>query len=116
MWGCTALGRARLFFHRGGPRFAKGQPVRPAQHSTDGFWTIDVNIITLAVACSCGTAEMIRPTYLRLEVEPGNRAHEGMKSAHTGTLNAGILPAFRERFLSTATGRYEAHPMKLWLE
>jgi hypothetical protein len=23
----------------------KGQPVRPAQHSSDGFWTIDVNII-----------------------------------------------------------------------
>jgi hypothetical protein len=55
----------------------KGQPLRPARHSTDGFWTIDVKIITLAVACSCGTAEMIQPTsaYLRLEVEPGNSAH-----------------------------------------
>jgi len=116
MWGCNPLGRARLLILERRARFAKGQPVRPAQHSTDGFWTIDVKIITLAAASSGGTAEMIRPTYLRLEVEPGNRAHEGMKSAHTGTLNAGILPAFRERFLSTATGRYEAHPMKLWLE
>ena len=58
---------------------AGGKGNQSAQRSipTDGFWTIDVKIITLAVTSNHGTGQLIRPTsaYLRLEVEPGNTAH-----------------------------------------
>jgi len=51
-----------------------GSPVRDAQHSTDGFWTIDVEL----AACSIGSheARLTSPRYLRLEVEPETTAHE----------------------------------------
>jgi hypothetical protein len=94
----------------------KGQPVRPAQHSTDGFWTIDVKIITLAVACSCGTVEMIRPTsaYLRLEVEPGNSAHE--VCAHRPPQPTDIVCFQGEVLIDRDGPFYEVHPTKLWFE
>jgi len=49
-----------------------GRPVRDAQHSTDGFYTIDVALLALTV----GTEVAPAGRYLRLEVEPGTRAHE----------------------------------------
>jgi len=58
--GCLAVG--------------KGRPVRDAQHSTDGFWTIDVRLATFRVSGLC--ADLAPPRYLRLEVEPGTRAHD----------------------------------------
>jgi hypothetical protein len=58
--GCTS---------RGG-----GAPVRPAQHSTDGFWTIDVSLRAFEVGTA--PADLSKPAFLRLEVEPGTAAHE----------------------------------------
>ncbi len=52
---------------------ALGRPVRGAQHSTDGFWTIDVELAAFAVGPA--SADLSVPRYLRLEVEPGTSAH-----------------------------------------
>ncbi len=51
-----------------------GQPVRDAQHSTDGFWTIDVRLAGLRIGSA--SADLAEPRFLRLEVEPGTKAHE----------------------------------------
>jgi hypothetical protein len=52
----------------------QGTPVRDAQHSTDGFWTIDVRLSEFSVGGS--SADLSMPGFLRLEVEPGTAAHE----------------------------------------
>ncbi len=46
-------------------------PVRDAQHSTDGFWTIDVSLSSFAIGGAAGPAGR----YLRIEVEPCTAAH-----------------------------------------
>jgi len=51
-----------------------GTPVRDAQHSTDGFWTIDVALSSFTVAGS--DADLSTPRYLRLEIEPDTKAHD----------------------------------------
>ena len=51
----------------------RGAPVRDAQHSTDGFWTIDVRLSDFSAGGS--PADLSRPGYLRLEVEPETAAH-----------------------------------------
>ena len=51
---------------------ASGSPVRDAQHSTDGFWTIDVELHAFRI----GNISPELPRFLRLEIEPGTRAHE----------------------------------------
>ena len=50
---------------------ARGSAVRDAQHSTDGFWTIDLRLSELSIAGRSAPADR----YLRIEVEPGTRAH-----------------------------------------
>jgi hypothetical protein len=57
---------------------ACGQPVRDAQHSTDGFWTIDVQLEALAIGST--QADLSRPRYLRLKVEPKTAAHDVCRS------------------------------------
>ena len=52
---------------------ARGKPVRDAQHSTDGFWTIDVRLEAFSIG-STPTCP-IHGLYLRLEVEPKTAAH-----------------------------------------
>ena len=52
----------------------KGRPVRDAQHSTDGFWTIDVALEQLTIGAN--PADLHPPRYLRLEVEPETPAHD----------------------------------------
>lgn len=52
-----------------------GYPVREAQHSTDGFYTIDVGITELWV----GTFRVPAGRYVRLEVIPGTAAHRSLK-------------------------------------
>ncbi len=52
---------------------ASGRPVRDAQHSTDGFWTIDVALASFAVGAVA--APLTPPKFLRLEIEPGTKAH-----------------------------------------
>jgi len=51
-----------------------GAPVRDAQHSTDGFWTIDVALSDFSVAGVPADGSSVR--YLRLEIEPDTAGHE----------------------------------------
>lgn len=51
----------------------RGSPVRDAQHSSDGFWTIDVALSAFHIGAH--GADLSRARYLRLEVEPATRAH-----------------------------------------
>jgi hypothetical protein len=53
---------------------AVGWPVRAAQHSTDGFWTVDVRLEAFWI--DSASADLSQPRFLRLEVEPGTKAHE----------------------------------------
>lgn len=55
--GCSGRGRGRL--------------VRAAQHSTDGFWTLDIAIEAFAI----GEASAGPDRFLRIEVEPETAAH-----------------------------------------
>jgi hypothetical protein len=50
---------------------ARGAPVRRAQHSTDGFWTIDVRLDSMTI----NGQVMATPAYVRIEVEPETLAH-----------------------------------------
>jgi hypothetical protein len=51
---------------------ARGAAVRAAQHSTDGFWTIDMRLSDFSI----GGRKAPDGRYLRVEVEPGTRAHD----------------------------------------
>ena len=52
---------------------AQGRPVRDAQHSTDGFWTIDVRLEGLRIGTE--SANPAPPKFIRLEIEPKTKAH-----------------------------------------
>ena len=52
---------------------AAGRTVRGAQHSTDGFWTIDVELGAFVVGQT--PANLATSLYVRLEVEPDTAAH-----------------------------------------
>jgi len=52
---------------------AAGAPVRDAQHSTDGFWTIDVALESFAIRGN--EADPTPPKFVRVEVEPRTSAH-----------------------------------------
>src|ERR1700719_3376921 len=51
---------------------AAGRPVRDAQHSTDGFWTIDIALASFAIGGSAADPTLRR--FVRVEVEPQTRA------------------------------------------
>ncbi len=53
---------------------AVGRSVRDAQHSTDGFWTIDVRLEAFWIGSA--PADLNQSRFLRVEVEPGTKAHE----------------------------------------
>jgi hypothetical protein len=52
---------------------ASGRPVRDAQHSTDGFWTIDVALASFSIGASA--PDSVPSKFIRVEVEPGTAAH-----------------------------------------
>ena len=52
---------------------ARGRPVRDAQHSTDGFWTIDIALSSFAIRGNA--ADPTPPKFVRIEVEPRTSAH-----------------------------------------
>jgi hypothetical protein len=52
---------------------ARGKPVRDAQHSMDGFWTIDVALEAFRIEAA--SAGLTPPKFIRLEVEPETKAH-----------------------------------------
>jgi hypothetical protein len=94
-----------------------GKPVRDAQWSTDRFYTIDVQLLTLAVASRNETVMMdwtgtTEPRYIRLEVEPGTRAHDVCVNKRP-TSNDTIV--FKGVVLIDRDGPfYEIHPSELW--
>jgi hypothetical protein len=53
---------------------ARGKPVRDAQHSTDGFWTIDVQLEEFRIGTE--SANLTPAKFIRLEVEPKTKAHD----------------------------------------
>ena len=52
---------------------AVGVPVRDAAHSTDDFWTIDVELKAIVIN---GVRAPVARQYIRIEVEPVGRAHD----------------------------------------
>jgi hypothetical protein len=55
---------------------ATGRPERDAQHSTDGFWTIDVHLSGFVILNKSLSAD----NYVRIEVEPGTSAHAAVEA------------------------------------
>lgn len=83
-----------------------GRPVRDAQHSTDGFYTLDVAVEKLTIGSEAAPAGR----YLRLEVEPGTRAHE--VCAETPVAK-GMLVTFGGALVIDTDGPFlEIHPDK----
>jgi hypothetical protein len=58
---------------------ADGWPVRDAQHSSDGFWTIDVKLHQMTIMGKTAPVNQ----FVRIEVEPGTPAH-GSAAAKSG--------------------------------
>jgi len=50
---------------------ARGRAARDAQHSTDGFWTIDVALEAFTI----GEAAAQAGRFVRIEIEPETKAH-----------------------------------------
>jgi len=59
---------------------ALGRPVRRAQHSTDGYWTIDLKIVWMQVGRRTITERDNK--YIRLEVRPDHRAAHAAVNRH----------------------------------
>jgi hypothetical protein len=88
---------------------ASGRPVRDAQHSTDGFWTIDVALASFAIGMtSAPPAPPAPPKFLRLEVEPETKAH----AVCAGTrVRQGMLLTFGGAVVVDTDGPFlEVHP------
>lgn len=85
---------------------ASGRPVRDAQHSTDGFWTIDVALASFVIGAS--SAPPTPPKFLRLEVEPDTKAH----AVCAGTpVRQGMLLSFFGAVVVDTDGPFlELHP------
>jgi hypothetical protein len=62
--------------HTGCVAEATGTPVRDAQHSTDGFWTIDVHLSGFVIL----SHRLSDDRFVRIEVEPGTPAHAGVEA------------------------------------
>lgn len=92
-----------------------GKPVRNAAHSTDGFFTIDVELLSLRVVSHSDGAEYLhsgQKRYLRLEVEPGTRAHG---TCERDRPQAGQILGFKGEVLIDRDGPfYEVHPTNVW--
>lgn len=85
---------------------AHGQPVRDAQHSTDGFWTIDVRLTAFEIGTT--SADLTTPRFLRIEVEPGTEAHAVCAMSRIGP-QTGL--AFGGAVVIDADGPFlEVHP------
>ena len=81
-----------------------GTLVREAQHSTDGFWTLDVRL----EAFSIGNRKALPGRFLRIEIEPGTRAHAACEAT---TLPEDCPVWFGGPILVDTDGPFlEAHP------
>ena len=90
---------------------ATGFPVRDAQHSTDGFWTIDVRLNDFRVGpgpADHGFSGTDIYRYIRIEVEPGTEAHS---VCSRNPVAAGSLLSFGGPVLIDTDGPFlEIHP------
>ena len=85
---------------------AAGRPVRDAQHSTDGFWTIDVRLDSFTIGAA--SQDPGRANYIRVEVEPDTAAHD--VSAQT-QIREGMPIAFGGAVVIDTDGPFlEVHP------
>jgi hypothetical protein len=88
----------------------RGIPVRDAQYSTDGFWTVDVEIIFFRIL------KLVRHgpgLFIRLEVRPGRHAHAICES-HNG-IKKGQKIAFKGLVLLDHDASFlEVHPTNIW--
>jgi hypothetical protein len=85
---------------------ATGRPVRDAQHSTDGFWTIDVRLEEFRIGTDA--ADLSPPKFVRLEVEPDTKAHDVCAGSK---VTAGMRLAFGGAVVVDTDGPFlEVHP------
>jgi hypothetical protein len=83
---------------------ARGSAVRDAQHSTDGFWTIDVALEAFTI----GEAAAPAARFVRLEVEPETQAHAVCERAR---IREGREVAFGGPIVIDTDGPFlEVHP------
>jgi len=88
----------------------RGAPVRDAQHSTDGFWTVDIEIEFFRIL------RLVRRgpgLFIRLEIRPGRHAHvtcEGHKGIKVGEKIAFKGPVLLDHDASFL----EVHPTYIW--
>jgi hypothetical protein len=90
-----------------------GQVVRDAQHSTDGFWTIDINLRFLSVRSGRQPASTMSGygRCVRLEVRPHTSAHATCAARHP---KQGDTIEFGGKVLIDHDGPwYEVHPQTL---
>ena len=90
-----------------------GEAIHDAQHSTDGFWTIDVNLRLLSVRCGQRPSSTMSGygRCIRLEVRPHTSAHVTCAARHPKT---GEQISFRGKVLIDHDGPwYEIHPETL---
>ena len=87
----------------------RGNLVRDAQHSTDGFWTADIEIIFFRIE------KLVRwgpGLFIRLEIRPGRPAHlvanKGIKARQKIAFKGPVLLDHDASFL-------EVHPTHVWL-
>ena len=88
----------------------RGTVVRDAQHSTDGFWTVDVEIIFFRIQ------KLVRHgpgLFIRLEIRPGRHAH-ALCESHNG-IAKGQKIAFKGPVLLDHDASFlEVHPINIW--
>jgi hypothetical protein len=85
---------------------ATGRPVRDAQHSTDGFWTIDVRLDSFAIGSAA--QDPSHANHIRVEVEPDTRAHA--VCARTPILEGTLLSFGGAVVIDTDGPFLEVHP------
>jgi hypothetical protein len=89
----------------------RGKLIRDAQHSTDGFWTTDVEIIFFRILAL--VRQPPPKLYIRLEIRPGRLAHATCE-AHNG-IKAGQIIAFKGPVLLDHDASFlEVHPTNIW--
>lgn len=87
---------------------ATGTLIRDAAHSTDGFYTVDIQLTELAMQGS----SYVRPSgrYIRLEVEPGTIAHVYAKLNINKLIQGANIITSGEIYVDTDGPFLEIHP------
>jgi hypothetical protein len=91
---------------------AEGLVVRDAQHSTDGFWTIDLWLSKFRVGTMDGMARVPRGQgrAIRIEVKPGRAAHAALNNDENARPRKGDRIRFNGPVLVDHGHFLEVHP------